>query len=307
MSEKEGNKFERMFRILGTLSQYSWTSATEIADMLGVSKRTVIRYIQDINIPFENTGLGLIESSRDGYRLTDTNFLDKLKGIDDIYTIAAIQTSPFGHQLHNNKIIQKDIMEKIIPRLNDNVYIEDETLSPLLNALLHNRVLEIEYLKNKGVKKYTVLPLKIISNSGTNYLLLYCLDDGYNKILSLQVNKITKIIQKEIFRDRELINEKLDYINSRWGTFINDRGDYEDEAVFEVDESLYLKLFKQPLHSTQIYRNNDGRHIFSIQVHNRLEFARWTMKYNSHITVIESQSIIDAIVYDAKQLLKKYT
>jgi len=71
MGEKAGNKVERIFRILATLSQYSWTSVKDLADMLSVSKRTVLRYVQDINIPFEETGLGLIESSREGYRLID--------------------------------------------------------------------------------------------------------------------------------------------------------------------------------------------------------------------------------------------
>ena len=63
-----------------------------------------------------------------------------------------------------------------------------------------------------------------------------------NKILSFMIRKIVKIIPKDICKDRKLIDTKLAYINSRWGTFVNDSGDYEDIIKFEVDNSLYQNL-----------------------------------------------------------------
>lgn len=308
MAKNEGNKLERIFRILATLSEYEWTHARDIAEMLGVDKRTVFRYIKDINIPFEENGPGLIESSNEfGYRLKSTNFIDKLKGIDDLQTIAAIQTSPYAHNLMNRKIVSQDMMERVIPRLNQTNYIDDDTLKHLLDALYKGRILEVEYQKSGSEpKKYKILPLKLVSNGGTNYLNLYCFDEGYERILSFMVSKIVKISLKEVCRDKKLIESKLDFINSRWGIFVNEVDGYIDSVKFEVNDSLYQNLIKQPLHSSQEYIYSQGAHIFTLKIHNILEFARWTMKFGYQIRVIESQAVINAIKSEAYQLVEKY-
>ncbi|QEN03318.1 WYL domain-containing protein [Thiospirochaeta perfilievii] len=306
MAEKEGNKFERMMRILAKLSQYSWMTGQEIADMLGVNKRTVFRYINDINIPFEEGGIGLIESGREGYRLYDTNFLDTLKGIDNMYTIAAIQTSPFGQTLTSNNIFKNDILNKIAPKLNRAHYINDKILKHLLDALIQNRILEVEYNKEGNIKTYLILPLRIISNTGTEYLNLYCFNDGYEKILNFVISKIVNITPKDKCNNKILIGEKLAYINNRWGTFVSGPQEFEDDVKFEVDDSMYLKLLSQPLHSTQQYINENGKHIFSLQVHNLQEFARWTITFGDHITVLESDRVIESILWHANRLLEKY-
>ena len=183
-----GNKFERMMRILSILSEYKWTTAEELADYLAVSKRSILRYIQDINIPFEDNGIGLIESSKSGYRLKDTNFLDRLKGIDDQYTIAAINTSPFGDSLNSQPILNREILTKLLTRLQKPQIIKNEISKTLLEALVQNRILTITYTKSNGSRKaYKIIPLRIVSNSGTQYLQCFCLDEGYKKLLTIVV------------------------------------------------------------------------------------------------------------------------
>lgn len=277
--------------------------------MLRVDKRTIFRYIRDINIPFEDSGYGLIESSRNGYRFIDTNFLDKLKGIDDIYTIAAVETSPFGHKLQEKSIISDEIRNKILPRLSQKHFIDNDVLKHLLHAMTKNRILEIDYNKNGTCKKYTILPLKIVSNSGTNYLQLYCFNNDKLRLLSFMVSKIEKIIPKDICLDRQLIRSKMEFINSRWGTFINEKDNFQDRDIvrFMVDDSIYLNLIKQPLHSSQEYFNDNGRHVFSLKIHNIQEFSRWCTKFGYHLTVLESQAVIDSILWDARKLIDKYS
>ncbi|MBN2658648.1 MAG: transcriptional regulator, partial [Spirochaetales bacterium] len=301
--EKEGNKFERMMRILSILSEYRWTSAEELADELGVHKRTVIRYINDINIPFEETGIQLIESSRNGYKLTDSNFLDKLKGIDDQYTIAAINLSPFGKALNIRPVIKKDVLEKILPHLQKPYYIEPEVQKVLLEAFLKNRILEIDYTRNTGeIGHYTILPLKLVSSNGIHYL--QCYNYKKEKLVNFTVSKIEKIVTGNICQDRKLIAESLAYIESRWGAFVND--EYVADVVFEVDESLFELLVRNPLHSSQKYENKEGGHVFSLKVHNALEFARWSMRYGWHLDVLEPPLVIDILAGEAERMLEKY-
>lgn len=301
--EKEGNKFERMMRILSILSEYRWTTCEELADELGVHKRSIIRYINGINIPFEETGLGLIESSKSGYRLINSSILDKLKGIDDQYTIAAIKLSPYGNALNSRPVIRKEVMDKILPHLQRPYYIESEILKILLESFMKNRILEIDYTRSNGeIGHYTILPMKLVSNTGIHYL--QCYNFKKEKLVNFTVSKIEKIITGNICTDRKLIEESLAYIDSRWGSFVND--EYVADVVFEVDESLFELLVRNPLHFSQAYENIKGRHVFSLKVHNALEFARWTMKYGWQLNVLEPQLMIDILIEEAERMLEKY-
>ncbi len=301
----QSSKFEKMMRIFTILSQYNWTSAETLAMELDVSKRTVFRYINEINIPFQDNGITLIESSPDGYRLKDTNFLDKLKSIDDQYTIAAISTSTFAKNLNTKTKINKTLYEKLNSRLYKSADISEKILEKLLKAFLENRIIEIEYIRKTGeLKTYKVLPLRLVLNSGVHYLQTYAL---HSKIIQhFSVSKIKKVYIKEGFNDKELITEQLKYIDSRWGTFANDAKNYTADVEFIVDESLYGTLKESPLHSSQEYKYIKGKHHFFLKVHNTLEFDRWTMKYGNRITVISPQSLIDTIIKESNELIKRY-
>ncbi len=306
MDEKIGNQIERMMRILSILSEYRWTTAEELSKELSVDRRTIFRYIRDINIPFEENGIGLVESSRDGYRLYDTNILDKLKGIDDQYTVAAISFSPFGESLNSNPVVRKELSDKLLPRLSTPHYFSGETSRSLLEALLNNRILKVEYLRfNRETGTYTILPLRIVVNNEAHYLQCYCFDEGYETILNLLISKITSIKSESVCRDRTLIKDQLEYIESRWGTFIN--REYCADVLFETDELMLERLQRNPLHKSQEYHIENGKHLFSLKVHNAQEFARWTMKFGWHIKVIEPEMVIDILLDEAAEITKKYS
>lgn len=302
--EKEGNKFERMMRILSMLSENRWTTAQEIADNLGVNKRTVYRYINALNIPFEETGIDLVDRSREGYKLHNNHIIEKLNGIDDQFTLAAMQTSPFGQAFHKELRISREIQNKILPRIAFQNFIDDEIVNQLLSAFVMGNIVEITYLRKGKNKNYRVLPLKIVSNTGTQYLQLY--DFGYEKLLNFAIDKIVKIVPHEVFTDAAFVKEKLDYIDSRWGTFVNDKDGYTADVEFEADEILYEKLVASRLHFTQVHELVDGKHIFSLKVHDLQEFARWSMKFLSHIYIRSPQAVIDVMVRDARNILQRY-
>ncbi len=305
MEERVGNKFERMMRIFTVLNKYEWISAEVLAYRLGVSKRTIFRYINDINIPFEESGIGLIESSQEGYRLRDTLFLDSLKSIDDQYTIAAISTSIFAKNVKKNSGVNRNLVEKLSARLYKSLDIPEEILDKLLKSFLENRIIEIEYLRKNGeVKAYRLLGLKLVLNSGIYYLQSYHLD---SKIIQhFTLHKIQDIFIKEIFTDKKLIEDRLKYIDSRWGTFVSDSKNYLADVEFIADQSLYGTLKNMPLHFTQEYKNIDGEHHFFLKVHNALEFARWSMKFGRRIYVVSPPLIRNIIVKECNELLKRY-
>jgi len=51
--ELDGNKFERMMRILAILSIDKYKTADELSELLNVDKRTIFRYIRDIKNAFD--------------------------------------------------------------------------------------------------------------------------------------------------------------------------------------------------------------------------------------------------------------
>ena len=303
--DAEGNKFERMMRILSLLSEREWTSCQKLMDKLHVSRRTILRYIQDINIPFEDAGIGLIESSRDGYKLIDTNFLDTLKGVNDYYTIAAIQSTPFGKTLNTQPVMRNFLIEKIVPRIEISNQLSNEKLEPIFAALTHNAKLDIIYMRSNGTKgNYSILPLKLISNGGIYYL--QCYDFGYEQLLNLTVNKIESFETGDPFKETKLIAEKLDYLNSRWGFMANDTKKYIADVTFETDRSIAELFNTNPLHSSMKYECVDGKHRFSLAVHNLLEFIRWSFKYGHHLTITGPEWVIDIAIEEAEKFIARY-
>lgn len=303
---KDYPKFEGMMRILSLLSEVKWTTAAELSDKLGVGKRTIIRYINDINTPFEEGGgLGLIDRSNKGYKLIDTNFLDTLKGLNDYYTIAAIQTTPFGEGLNTKPVFNKDIAQKLLPRLDKPYFRFDKKHELLLKAFVNNNIIEIEYSKEKGVnKKHILIPLRLISSANVYYLSGYEMD---NKLIQhFLLNKIESISINSVFTDRAFIKEKLDFLNSRWGFMANDKVSYNADITFETEDSIAESLIRSPLHSSQKHELYNGKYRFFISVHNAQEFVRWTYKYGTKLKIVSPNGVIDIIRKEAKRYLAIY-
>lgn len=304
--EREGNKFERMMRIIAMLRDNQWISGDTLAEKLKVHKRTLARYIHDINVPFYDVdGMDIIESSREGYKLLDTRFLDRLKGMDDYYTVAAIQTTPFGQTLNSKPIIKNEIYEKIRSRINLTTSLSFEKMNGIFQALVHNRKLNIAYRKNKEeLKQYTILPLKLILNSGIYYL--HCYDFGYNKLLNFTVNKIESMEEGAVFHDYVLISEKLEFINSRWGFMADDYEKYIADIIFETTPGVAEQIILNPLHESMTYEQTGDKYQFKLCVHNAQEFVRYSYRYGKNITIISPDWVIDIIKAEAKALLGKY-
>lgn len=304
--ELDGNKFERMMRILAVLSIDKYKTADELSELLNVDKRTIFRYIRDIKNAFdEETHCELVESSKYGYKLIDTNFTDTLKGLNDYYTIAAIKTTPFGKNLNAAPKIKKELISKVVSRIGTTGFIADNNLDTIFKALVNNYILQIDYTSKSGeIKQHKVLPLKLISNA--NFYYLQCFDYGYNKIIQLFVGKIEKIETKEIFTDVNFINEKLEYIDSRWGMMADDTLEFIADVEFETDKSAYDLLSRSPLHSSMTCEEKDGKRIFRLKVHNAQEFVRWSYRFGKHITILGPEWVIDIIISEANKLIVKY-
>lgn len=307
MGKKIGDtgKFENMMRILALLSERRWLSGPVLAKKLHISKRTLYRYINDINIPFEETGIGLIESSREGYKLIDSNFLDTMKGLNDYRVIAAIETSPFGKKLHKKPFIKADIIKKVLSRIPQYNSLPADLLDPLFAALFDNSILTISYKRKNGeIGEYRVIPLRLMYVGHIYYLQLY--DYGSEKILNFSVSQIVEIKREEVCKEHALIKEKLEFLESRWGFMADDSRQYIADITFLADNALVNQFLNNPLHESQEYREENGQHIFSLKVHNAQEFVRWSYRYGSHLTFLDPHWVIDIIRKEARIMLAKY-
>ena len=62
-----GLKLDNLIQLFDFLGPTIWRTAEQVADALEVDRRTVFRYMREVEMAF--SPVPVIESSRDGYRL----------------------------------------------------------------------------------------------------------------------------------------------------------------------------------------------------------------------------------------------
>ena len=87
-------KLDNLIRLFDFLSPHRWRTAEEIAKELEVDRRTVFRYMNEVELAF--SPVPIVESSREGYRLCRNDFLDIMQSRDDYAGLAAVMSTPLG-------------------------------------------------------------------------------------------------------------------------------------------------------------------------------------------------------------------
>ncbi len=211
----------------------------------------------------------------------------------------------FGKGLNTKPVFNKDIAQKLAPRLDKSYFRFDEKQQILLKAFVNNNIIEIEYSKKEGEnKKHKLLPLKLISSGNVYYLSGYEMD---NKLIQhFSLNKIENISINSVFTDRSFVKEKLDFLNNRWGFMANDKVSYNADIIFETEGSIAESLIRTPLHFLQKHEKYNGRYRFFLSVHNAQEFVRWAYKYGTKLKIISPEWVIDIVRGEAKRYLAIY-
>ncbi|HDM42926.1 MAG TPA: WYL domain-containing protein [Firmicutes bacterium] len=316
-----GKFLERIMEISRLISSGNYPNREQLAEKLGVDKRTITRYIawmkNQLNAPIE------FNRKKNGYIFTRPFdlFPDGLSS-DQVLTLFLL--NKVSKQLWDNdtklspeKIISRVknyIDEKIITGVEDKAsrinfrigkprVFDSNTYSHLLEALFENYQCKISYFSmSSGPSERVIEPYHLINIRGDWYVIAYCHKRKEVRTFALsRINKIKVLKQPFTVRDDFNIDEYLAY------SFVIERGERKYKVRIRFAPEVAWLIGERIWHSSQsIEKLDDGSLILQMELSGLNEVKRWVLSFGEYARVLQPPELIDMVANTVERIDKLY-
>lgn len=303
---RDAKKSLNLVELLFLLKEDEPVHANILAQKLGVSKRTIARYIDDLIY------LGIsIESTPRGYKLSDDTakiITEKIKKIS-LFDLLSIILSP-EYQKERREFLRKgkslfSRIKRYFVNLDFKFLIgKEEVISIILEAISKNRKIEIQYhsLNPSSPLSRVVHPFALISKWGALYLLGYC--EFRKEVRHFRIDRMVSV--KQLEENFELLDDSKikNYLDNIFLTF-HGKNTVKLKAV--ISEKLKIFLEHTPISDDQkLYYDESGRIVLEFTTTSEEELIRWLMWWQEEIRVVEPQYVIDKLKFKLNEILNMY-
>ncbi|MCY6369658.1 helix-turn-helix transcriptional regulator [Clostridium ganghwense] len=316
------SKLSHLLELIIMLQYKEFTTASELADILEVDKKTIYRYIDTLQmakIPVES------KKGRYGGFYIDKDFYMKYpklekEELESLLMASKILTKDNGFayadkfqsavikikdlSLNENSDFE-ELKELINFKINDTGNLEtfDNKISKINYAMTKGRVLKISYyaLNKNSITQIMVNPYTILFKQGGWYLVGYCNTQEEERIL--KISRIRNIeVTKEIFIKPKNFNLS-DYLKKSWSVF---RG---EQSLIKVkfDKKIAEFVKENKWHTNQkIECLEDGSIILHMYLNDLGEVKKWILGFGAQAEVLEPISLREEVKSEIYELTKKY-
>lgn len=307
MGERTGMKIDRQLGIITLLLKCGKMTAPELAKRFEVSRRTILRDIDDIcsaGIPVvsvQGAGGGL--SIADGYKLDRSvltpdeldSIIAGLGGIGSVSDPARVRL----------------LIDKLAPAIRDNGPVREnmhidlssyykaslsEKISLIREAIKYSKTIGFDYYSAKGVEKRVIEPGLISFRWSAWYVTGYC--RTRNDFRMFKLNRLWRLtVNDETFEPKEVPPDIL-------------RGErcFDDNNRVRIlfDRSVEYLLAEE--YGPDSYeRRDDGSLMLEIGYTNRDYIIRWILSFGENAVVLEPAEIADEIKAKAEKMVRNYS
>lgn len=282
-------KLENIIRLITVLNgNREWKHARDLSTELGVSVRTVMRYLDEID---GLIGFPILERSKSGFRIFSGNFVDVLANRDEFSHLAALKTTPLGGLINTTRIeIPIPVLRKIQEMIEIKGSIHDEFIRNIFHAMRDGEFLLVDYQSKTATKRHRGVPIKLYLDYSILYVAFY--DTQYGYIILLAGSKIKSVYRTHKFLKDSDLETYRNYVNKAWGKMIRHKDEQITEVRFRVDHSIIAHFRNNPLHHTQSITEAEDGYVISLLIHNPIEFIRWSLRFGDSIRIIDPPEII---------------
>lgn len=281
-------KLDNLIKLFDFLSPHRWRTAEEIAKELEVDRRTVFRYMNEVELAF--SPVPIVESSREGYRLCRNDFLDIMQSRDDYAGLAAVMSTPLGSLVRPDRPLPERFASAIREIVETRATLGEKIMRPLFEAMRSGAFLELSYRAKAEAKPHRCVPVKFFLRSGVPYVVSF--DEAYGHLIVLAADKIERAAKSRKVLPAEELKELRAYVNSAWGLMIRHKERLVSEVEFEANASVAAYFVKAPLHRSQAASGEAGRTAFRLKVHNEGEFVRYLLRFGRSVRIASPASAI---------------
>jgi predicted DNA-binding transcriptional regulator YafY len=299
-------KIDRLIGIITILMQHEKITAPELAERFEVSRRTIIRDVEDISkagIPITTIqGYGGGISIADGYKIDKALFtqeeiqtiLSGLKGMDSVS-----KTSYF------NKLLDK-LSSKGSRVTTDNIIIIDlafhyqtsltQKIDIIKQAILGRHIISFKYYYGKGENQRKIEPCRLVFKWSSWYVFGYCLDREAFRMFKL--NRLWDVQPTgDLFSTRNIPDEELDFDD------YFTKYEIHLKAVFE--ESEKYRLIEE--YSIDCYSTiENGKLLLERNFAGYENMREWILSFGDKVNVLEPEQLRADVQKQAKNILENY-
>ncbi|MGX7244577.1 helix-turn-helix transcriptional regulator [Enterococcus quebecensis] len=309
-------KIDRLLSLVNLLAANDRMTAKGLAERLEVSKRTIYRDIETLNlagIPIisysgVNGGYGVVEGYKVNKHIFSTEDISTiLTGLSAIQSISPFtDISPLLAKIAPNTKIQQpqsdlliDLSSWYTPNKGKN------KLNDLRQAIATQQIIIIQYHSKKGYSKRKVEPYKLVFKASYWYLYAFCL-----KRKAFRLFKLTRIqtydLLDEGFELRPLedikltIESRLDGLDSTVSSEVQQVVlTYEPKDKLSLIDKFGAEFFKEQEEHTAV-----GTIVFPLI--NQEKTVDFILRFQDKVRVIEPPILVDAVKEKIEQMYFLY-
>ena len=303
-------KLDNLIKLFDFLGPTVWRTAEQVADELEVDRRTVFRYMREVEMAF--SPVPVIESSRDGYRLCRNDFLEIMQSRDDYAGLAAVMSTPFGALVQPGHVLPQRFVGAIQEIVETRATLPAGILRPLFEAMRSGAYVDLSYRATEEAKPHRCVPVKFFLRTGIPYVV--CYDEAYGHLIVLAADKIERAARSKKSMAPAELKELRAYVNGAWGLMIRHKERQKSEVEFQATKAVAAYFEKAPLHASQRRvdaagpagarhggdgvderegkEDGGGRATFRLTVHNEGEFVRYLLRFGRAVRIVSPASAI---------------
>lgn len=299
-------KIDRLLGIITILQQRKKVTAPELAEKFEVSRRTIMRDIEDIckaGIPIltfqgGDGGIAIAESFKlDKSLLTKEEMQSILAGLR---SLDSVSDSPKIARLMDKLTTKNDD----IISFRENIRIDlsshyknsfSEKIRMFTEAISKTKLVNFDYYSDKGLDNKTVEPYFITFKWTTWYLFGFCRDR--NEFRLFKLNRLWKqSVLDEYFKIREIPECKTDF-----------DAYFTDSNIIRVifDSSVEFLLVEEYGPNSYV-RLGNGKLDFTVGYTNKDYIIRWILGFGDKAKVIESSELAEEIKTISKNVYRNH-
>ena len=311
----------RLFKIEQAIQNLSYPSVERLMKELEVSRRTILRDIEELKI-YYNAPIEY-DRMRKGYYYSDNTYFVKNMMLTESEVFAVTGILPLMERYNNtplNKTITKvyETLSQMLPNqvevqssfMNDVEFIADpipviseEVFNDVFKATKLHKIMQFDYrsISATEYKPHELYPYKIYNQKGDWYILGF--STKYEKFTTFILARMKNITLGEDFVPDPDYKNKI-HIDPNFGIWNNESKPQKIELLF--DKSINTYILERTWHKNQeCHQNKDGTVYLSFESNQLQETLYWVLHFGAAVTVKNPPELKKLYIEEIKKMAQR--
>ncbi|WP_027728629.1 YafY family protein [Treponema sp. C6A8] len=311
----------RLFKIEQAIQNMSYPSVEKLQKELEVSRRTILRDIDELKI-YYNAPIEY-DRMRKGYYYSDNTYFVKNMMLTESEVFAVTGILPLMERYNNTPLkntITKvyETLAQMLPNqvevqsnfMNDVEFIaepipciSEEVFNSVFKATKLHKIMQFGYrsISATDYKPHELYPYKIYNQKGDWYVLGY--SPKHDKFATFTLARMKDIELGDSFEPDPDFKNKI-HVDPNFGIWNNDSKPQKIELLF--DKSINTYILERTWHKNQeCKQNEDGTVYLTFESNQIQETLYWVLRFGASVTVLNPTELKEMYAAEVRKMAEK--